>query len=42
MLWSDPVDETAQERRRQRALLRHAGVLIAVLAVLIMALVMGW
>lgn len=39
MLWSDPVDETAQERHATNALLRRAGVLIAVFAVLLLVLV---
>jgi hypothetical protein len=39
MLWSDPVDETARERRRTNALLRQAGLLIAAFAVLILVLV---
>ena len=38
MLWSDPVDETAQEKRRLNALLRRAGLFIAVFAVLILVL----
>ena len=38
MLWSDPVDETAQETRRQRALLRRAWLLIAAFAVLALIL----
>jgi len=40
MLWSDPVDDSAQERRRVHTLLRRAGVLIAVFAVLLLVLVM--
>lgn len=40
VLWSDPVDETVQERRRQAALLRRVGLLIAVFAVLTLILVM--
>ena len=40
MLWSDPVDDSAQERRQANALLRRAGVLIAVFAVLLLLLVM--
>jgi hypothetical protein len=40
MLWSDPVDETVQERRRLNALLRRVGLLIALFAVLTMLLVM--
>jgi hypothetical protein len=40
VLWSDPVDETVQERRRLNALLHRAGLLIAVFAVLILVLVM--
>ncbi len=40
MLWSDPVDDTAQEERRLNALLRRVGVLIAVFAVLLLVVVM--
>ncbi|MHA6760443.1 morphogenic membrane protein MmpB [Streptacidiphilus sp. PAMC 29251] len=38
MLWSDPVDETAQEKRRLNALLRRVGLLIALFAILILIL----
>ena len=40
MLWSDPVDDSAQERRTVNALLRRAGVLIAVFAVVLLVVVM--
>ena len=41
MLWSDPVDDTAQERHRVHVLLRRSGALIAVFAVLLLVLVMS-
>ncbi len=40
MLWSDPVDETEQEKRRVNALLRRVGLLIAAFAILLLVLVM--
>jgi hypothetical protein len=40
VLWSDPVDEIAQERRRQGVLLRRVGLLIAAFAILTLTLVM--
>lgn len=40
VLWSDPVDETVQEKRRQTALLHRVGLLIAAFAILTMVLVM--
>ncbi|MEZ0093413.1 morphogenic membrane protein MmpB [Streptacidiphilus sp. EB129] len=38
MLWADPRDDTARERRRLAAHLRRVGLLIAFLAVLLIAL----
>ena len=40
MLWSDPVDETAEEKRRVNALLRRVGLLIAAFAILLLVIVM--
>ncbi|WP_255431284.1 morphogenic membrane protein MmpB [Streptacidiphilus sp. PB12-B1b] len=42
MLWSDPVDDAAQERNRVNALLRRLGALVAVFAVLLLVLVTAW
>jgi hypothetical protein len=39
MLWSDPVDDTAEERKRVNALLRRLGVLVAVFAVVLLVVV---
>ncbi|MEY9967380.1 hypothetical protein ABIA33_005450 [Streptacidiphilus sp. MAP12-16] len=41
MLWSDPVDDTAQEKRRLNDLLRRVGAFIAVFAVLLLIIVMA-
>ena len=40
MLWSDPVDDTAQEQHRVNALLRRLGALVALFAVLLLVVVM--
>jgi hypothetical protein len=39
VLWSDPVDDGAQETHRLNASLRRAGIVIAVFAVLLLLVV---
>jgi hypothetical protein len=41
VLWSDPRDEPSPEGRRAEAMMRHAGVVIVVFAVLLLILLMA-
>ncbi|WP_267970512.1 morphogenic membrane protein MmpB [Streptacidiphilus albus] len=41
MLWSDPVDDTVQEKRRIQALLQRLGAVVAVFAVVLLIIVMA-
>ncbi|MFG2193194.1 morphogenic membrane protein MmpB [Streptomyces sp. NPDC048639] len=41
MLWSDPPDETPQELRDTEAMLRRAGWVLAVVALVVMIIVLG-
>ncbi|GFE14732.1 hypothetical protein Sgleb_27790 [Streptomyces glebosus] len=42
MLWSDPPDEPPEELRDVQAKLRRMGIVLAVVAVVLMALLTGW
>ncbi|WP_265736727.1 morphogenic membrane protein MmpB [Peterkaempfera griseoplana] len=41
MLWSDPDDEPSPEGRRAQAMMRRAGVVITVFAVLVLVLLVS-
>ncbi|WP_368396412.1 morphogenic membrane protein MmpB [Streptomyces sclerotialus] len=41
MLWSDPSDDPSEELRKAEAMLRRAGIVLAVAAVLLL-LLLGW
>ncbi|GAA2305018.1 hypothetical protein OHT20_14230 [Streptomyces caniferus] len=42
MLWSDPPDEPPEELRDVQAKLRRMGIVLAVVAVVMMLLLLGW
>ncbi|POX35973.1 hypothetical protein C3486_36025 [Streptomyces sp. Ru73] len=41
MLWSDPPDDPSEELRKAEAMLRRAGIVLAVASVLLL-LLLGW